>query len=317
MAHVPHHPDCIPHIPFEEYKERYPRLFKLDRTEDGILTAKWHHQDQSCMWGNVLHRAINQLMTDIGQDYETEIVILGGSGKNYVAQSSELDIDHEVRKQNWFLFEQNWTDGCRNCETIVNLEVPTIGVINGPGYHTEMALMCDITLIADDANIVDPHFYCGFVPGDGIQIAFRESMGIKRANYAMLTGQIITPQQALEYGMVNEIVPKAKIYDRAMEIAKEIMKKDRITRRLTTGVLRNPWKEALAHELRTGFCAEMFNSKSAYASHANGGWREITERCGAEWTEQDKSYHLGPNPDGSGKHELEEDDHQASGQFNG
>ena len=49
------------------------------------------------------------------------------------------------------------------------------------------------------------HFRTNMVPGDGIQIAWRELMGRKRFAYAELTGEIITAKKALEYGMINEI----------------------------------------------------------------------------------------------------------------
>jgi enoyl-CoA hydratase/carnithine racemase len=72
-----------------------------------------------------------------------------------------------------------------------DLEIPTIGVINGPGFHTEMLLMCDITICSEDAIIYDLHYDIGSVPGDGIHSCFQELLGVKRAAYALLTGQTI------------------------------------------------------------------------------------------------------------------------------
>jgi Enoyl-CoA hydratase/isomerase len=72
-----------------------------------------------------------------------------------------------------------------------DLEIPTIGVINGPGFHTEMLLMCDITICSDDTIIYDLHYDIGSVPGDGIHSCFQELLGVKRAAYALLTGHAI------------------------------------------------------------------------------------------------------------------------------
>ena len=102
-------------------------------------------------------------------------------------------------------------------------------------------------------------------PGDSSQIAWREAMGLKRYNYAALTNEIITPQKAVDYGLANEVVPADKIYDRARELAREICKRDRVVRGLTTQMLRTPWRKAIAEELRGGFATEMFSHSANHA----------------------------------------------------
>jgi enoyl-CoA hydratase/carnithine racemase len=155
------------------------------------------------------------------------------------------------------------------CEGIVNdIQIPTIGLLHGPAVHTEIALFCDITIASDDVVINDPHAAAGWVPGDGIQIAFREAMGSKRANYAMLTNQYIDATTALDYGLVSEVVPRDRLYKRATEIAESLVRcMPRATRRITTQVLRAPLKQALATELRQAFGNEMFATLVVGASH--------------------------------------------------
>lgn len=260
-------PLMIPFTKFDEYKEKYKKLFLLDRTESGVLTAKWHTNGDTAVWDQPIHRAIHQLCTDVGQDGETEVFILGGAGDHYLGhmQASEPETEES---QKWMLYEHSFYDGCNIVEGLINdIEIPTIGVINGPGYHTEMAIFCDITLMSEDAEIADPHFFLNGVAGDGIQIALRGAMGIKRANYAMFTCEKFDAQKALDYGLVNEIVPKDKIYDRAMELAEMMAAKPRIVRRLQTQVSRFPWKEMLAKELRMTFGTEMWAFMATGLTH--------------------------------------------------
>jgi enoyl-CoA hydratase/carnithine racemase len=141
---------------------------------------------------------------------------------------------------------------------INDLEIPTIGVLNGPGFHTEICLMCDITICSEDAIIFDLHYPIGSVPGDGIHSCFLELLGVKRGAYALLTGQAINAQKALEYGMVNEVLPRDKLLERAWEIADFIMTQPRITRRLTTQIIRRPWKKRITDDLDGGFGIQMF-----------------------------------------------------------
>jgi enoyl-CoA hydratase/carnithine racemase len=155
-------------------------------------------------------------------------------------------------------YEYAFKDGRTNIMALINeLEIPTIGVLNGPGVHTELCLMCDITICSDDALIIDPHYNAGAVPGDGIHSCFTELLGIKRATYAMLMGEPIDAKKALEWGMVNEVVPRDALMDRAWEIADHIMKQARVTRRLTTQVIRRPWKKRIVDDLDGAFAMEM------------------------------------------------------------
>ena len=143
-------------------------------------------------------------------------------------------------------YEYAYKDGKINVSSLVNdLEIPTIGVLNGPGFHTEICLMCDLTICADDAIIYDLHYDIGSVPGDGIHSCFTELLGVKRAAYALLTGQAIDAKTALEYGMVNEIVPREKLIERAYQIADHIMTQPRITRRMTTQIVRRAWRQRI------------------------------------------------------------------------
>jgi enoyl-CoA hydratase/carnithine racemase len=135
------------------------------------------------------------------------------------------------------------------------VEIPTIGLLNGPGFHSEIVLRCDITVAASDAVIFD---LPGSVPADGIHNAFQELLGVKRAAYALLTGEAISAQQALEWGMVNEVVPRDRPIPRAYEIADHIMTQPRTVRRLTTQIVRRPWKRRIVDDLDGGFGIQMF-----------------------------------------------------------
>ena len=282
MPRVRTAPDMIPHTPFDEYKEKYKERFFLERTESGVLTAKWHTKGDSLVWDFPIHRAIHQLTTDVSQDVETEVFILGGTGHNWIADV-HASVEEDDTTRNWLSYEHMYYDGTNICEGLVNdLEVPTIGVINGPGFHTEMALFCDITLMSEDAVIIDPHTAVGLVPGDGIQIAFRMAMGYKRANYAMLTTEKIDAKKALEYGMVNEVLPKDKIYERALELGEMLAKQNRVNRRITTQVLRQPLKMALAQELRFAYGSEMHAYLATKSSHGGDEQDELMEGTGAK-----------------------------------
>lgn len=251
--------EFVPTPKFEDYKEVYKNFFKLTRREDGVILAEAHTLGGPIQLSVQNHRALGQMLKVIGADPENEILILTGSGDEFMMDSDPNGFELEAEDMDYWAYEYAYKDGRINVSALVNdLEIPTIGIFNGPGFHSEIVLMCDITIAADDATIFDLHYDIGSVPADGIHNAFQELLGVKRAAYALLTGEAITAQKALEYGMVNEIMPRDDLIARAHTIADHIMTQPRTTRRLTTQIVRRPWKQRIVNDLDGGFGIQMF-----------------------------------------------------------
>ena len=269
----------------EEYAEKYKEHFIIER-KDGVIMMRAHTQGDSLMWGPEVHRAIHQALRDIGSDPENEVLIFTGTGKYWIGHmmDSGKDTDYkESENRQWGSYNIQYIDGTKIQENLIyDLEIPTIGAINGPGFHSEMLLQCDLTICTEDTIVVDPHYQSGLVPGDGIHCALQEMLGPKRANYVMLMGYPLNAEKLLEWGLVNEVVPKDKIYERAWEMAGELMKADRIMRRLTTQVIRKPWKKRLADDLHGGFATEMFSYNVTTALHGKEARKQLLKRAGIE-----------------------------------
>ncbi|MTD55113.1 enoyl-CoA hydratase/isomerase family protein [Amycolatopsis pithecellobii] len=251
--------EFLPTPEFDEYKEHFKDFFLLDRRDDGVLFARAHTRGDSVKLSVENHRALGQFLKTVGADPENELLVLTGSGRDWMMGSDPKGFEIEERDLEYWAYEYAYKDGRINVSSLVNdLEIPTIGLINGDGYHSEVLLMCDLTLMADDARIYDLHYGISSVPGDGIHSAFQELLGVKRAAYALLTGEAIDAATALEYGMVNEVLPRDELVPRAHVIADHIMRQPRTVRRLTTQIIRRPWKKRIVDDLDGGFGIQMF-----------------------------------------------------------
>lgn len=244
---------------FEEYKERFKEHFKLERRADGVILAQAHTLGGSIQLSVENHRALGQMLKTVGADPNNELLILTGTGDDFMMAVDPNGFKLEEENLQHWAYEYAYKDGRINVSALINdLEIPTIGVFNGPGGHAEICLMCDITICSEHAIVFDPHFNMGSVPGDGIHSCLIELLGVKRAAYALFTGQAIDAKLALEYGLVNEVVPKDRLIERAWAIADHIMKQQRVTRRLTTQIVRRPWKKRITDDLDGGFGIQMF-----------------------------------------------------------
>ena len=225
----------------------------------------------------------------LAQDSDVECVILTNYGHDWIRHWDNNSFLIESENEAWSTYELEYIDGRRGVQYLINnIEVPTIGAIRGSGLHMELGMMMDITLMADDVTFSDPHFGIKLVPGDGIATCFQETMGIKRASYAMLTNQLITAQQAYDWGMVNEVLPYDRVVPRAYEIADLLMQQHRTIRRLTVQVCRKPWKDALAASgLDYVFATEMYGNMCMGYTHNGVNTGSVYDGSGTKIVENE------------------------------
>jgi enoyl-CoA hydratase/carnithine racemase len=136
--------------------------------------------------------------------------------------------------------------------------VPVIAAINGPALiHPEIPVLSDITIAADTTKFQDgPHFPAGIVPGDGAHTVWTHVLGPQRGRYFLLTGQEIDAKLALEYGVVNEVLPLHEVLPRARALAETIAAKPPLARRYARAVLTREWKRLFHEQLGFGLAHE-------------------------------------------------------------
>ena len=249
---------CIARPRIEDYSQKYAQYFMMKR-EAGVLEVHMHSDGGPAVYDLKLHNDWAQLWYDIGNDPENEVLIFSGSGDKWLDYAARSEYESPLSKlPSDSFYDHQFADSMKLLESLIfNVDIPTISCINGPGFHTEFALLFDITLCADHAVLFDPHFELGLVPGDGQGLVFQELIGLKRAAYYMYTADKIDAQTAREMGLVNEVLPLDGLLPRAREIAAKIMKQPRTTRRLTSAVIRRPWKQLLARDLGYHMAHEM------------------------------------------------------------
>ncbi|TAK56442.1 MAG: enoyl-CoA hydratase/isomerase family protein [Gammaproteobacteria bacterium] len=214
--------------------------------KDGVILLRMHTDGGPAVWGMEMHRVLIQAWQDVGNDPENELMILTSTDPFWIGR-----VDEKEEKDLDFGYDMYYRLATKLVEDLIfNVDIPTIAAVNGPGYHTELALLCDITICSEEAVFQDGHFLLGFVPGDGQLLTFQELLGVKRAGYAMYTAQKIDARKALEWGLVNEVVAKDKLIDRAWELAGTIMQQPRAVRCMTHHLLSRPWKQRLINDFQ-------------------------------------------------------------------
>ena len=195
-------------------------------------------------------------------------MILTSTGSTWIGKSDQSAVEEDEKKPGATIGYDTYYDASKLIEGFLNdLQIPTFAAVNGPGFHTEFALMCDITLCADHAQFEDPHYLMGFVPGGGLGLAFQELLGPKRSAYHLYTGKAIDAKTALDLGLVNEVLPGDKLVDRTWEITGMIMKVPGPVRRLTSQLIRRSWNRRVLDDLQVHLSYEGYAAELDHPSH--------------------------------------------------
>jgi enoyl-CoA hydratase/carnithine racemase len=243
---------------FDDYKDRY-RTIKMER-QDGILLMTFHTDGGTLAWGALPHTEFPEAFQDVGNDRGNRVIIMTGSGDGFSGPRPPAATRYGRPARDW---DRIVHEGKRLLRNLLDIEVPMISAINGPALrHSEIPLLCDIVLASETASLEDAgHFESGLVPGDGVNIVYPILMGVNRARYFLLTSQSIGARQALELGLVNEVLPKDKLLDRAFEHARNLARHPdlhlRHTRLVLTEYLKRQIQDYLGHSLALEAIANM------------------------------------------------------------
>jgi enoyl-CoA hydratase/carnithine racemase len=157
---------------------------------------------------------------DARDDAAVRGVILTGAGKAFIAGA---DIS-ELAQVTAFEAEQSSRFGQTVLDLIENLGKPVIAAVNGfaLGGGCETAMACTIRIAVETARLGQPEVKLGLIPGGGGTQRLPRLVGKGRALQLILSGEMISAQEAFRIGLVNEIVPAAELIARAEAILKKI-----------------------------------------------------------------------------------------------
>jgi enoyl-CoA hydratase/carnithine racemase len=187
----------------------------IELTREGdVVELRFHTRGGPLEWNVPAHRDTPTALATVAADPTVKCVIVTGTGDRWCTDLGPDGFAAAGRSR------LGW-EWARALQSLLAIEVPVIGVVNGPAsIHAEVPVLADIVLAADDAWISDgAHFSRGVVPGDGAHLVWPYLLGPRRGKYFLLTEQRISAQECVALGVVNEIHPRASLHERAHQIA--------------------------------------------------------------------------------------------------
>jgi enoyl-CoA hydratase/carnithine racemase len=238
---------------FEDYALKYQTI-RMER-RDGILQITFHSDGGPLQWGQLPHREFPEAFHDIGSDPDNKVVIMTGTGAMFSGPQATPEAAWRLTPRQW---DGAYWEGKHLLMNLLDIEVPMISAINGPALrHSEIPLLCDIVLAADEATFQDSaHFPNGLIPGDGMHVVYPLLLGMNRGRYFLLTGQTLTAHQAHELGLVNEVLPSRELLPRAWTLAEQLAQRPPLVLRYSRVLLTEHLKRQMHDLLGYGLALE-------------------------------------------------------------
>ena len=166
-----------------------------------------------------------------GDDSVRGVILTGAGDKAFIAGADVGELAHATAID----AEQSSRFGQDVLDLIENLGKPVIAAINGfaLGGGCETAMACTIRIAVDAAKFGQPEVKLGLLPGGGGTQRLPRLVGKGRALQLILSGEMISAQEAYRIGLVNEVVPAASLIARAEQILKQIASNAPVSVRLS------------------------------------------------------------------------------------
>ena len=147
---------------------------------------------------------------------------------------------------------------------LLDVELPVVAALNGHaiGLGASIALLCDVIFMAEDATLADPHVRVGIVAGDGGAAIWPLVLGPARAKQYLMTGESVNAEAAERMGLVNRVVPAARLQEEALAYAQRLAEGAPLAVRYTKQAVNKLVKDALNVAFDTSTALEIVTLQS-------------------------------------------------------
>lgn len=196
----------------------------VEERANGVALVKLNRPEKLNAFGGTMNEELARYLESLNHgDYRVRAVVLTGEGRAFCAGGNVMGFPAADPTRT----AATWHPGHPHQQlvhTMRHCDIPIIAAVNGyaVGAGWSLALACDLRIAAEDALFQVAQTKRGIVADAGLSYFLPRVLGSQRALELMFTGRRVTAREALELGVVLEVVPPELLVDRALEIAEVV-----------------------------------------------------------------------------------------------
>jgi len=185
-------------------------------TEDGILIVTINRPDKLNALNKTVLDELQDVVYKIYHDPTIKSAIITGSGEKAFAAGADIAEFMELEPS---MAPDLAKRGQDVFDAIEDSPKAIVAAVNGfaLGGGCELALACHFIYASENAKFGQPEVNLGLIPGYGGTQRLTQLIGRNRAIEVLMTGNMISAKEAMEYGMVNKVVPQAELLNKVKE----------------------------------------------------------------------------------------------------
>ena len=195
---------------------------QLDRSADGVLTVTLNRPETRNALNTQMGRDLREIFAPlVFQPGDSRCIIITGGGDKAFCAGGDLKERNGMTDAEWraqhAIFEEA-------IYAIMDCSVPVIAAVNGAAFGggCELALACDFIYAARGARFALTETSLGIIPGCGGTQNLPRAVGERRAKELILSARAFSAEQALAWGMVNEVFENDQLMEKTLEAARAV-----------------------------------------------------------------------------------------------
>jgi enoyl-CoA hydratase len=220
------------------------RHLTFESKPNGVLVVTINRPEVLNAANARLHWEFTQIWPVVDADPKTRVVVVTGAGKAFSA-GGDLSLVEDMAG-NPDALTRTMREASDLVYNMINLDKPVVSAINGVavGAGLVVALMADVSIIAETARFTDGHTRLGVAAGDHAAILWPLLCGMAKAKYYLLTADFIDGREAERIGLVTMCLPPDQVMPKALEVADRLARGSQISIQWTKRALNNWLRQA-------------------------------------------------------------------------
>ncbi len=238
-------------MPLTDYE-----FLSFERPRPGVLLLVLDRPDRLNATNEPMHTELARVWRDVADDEESRAVVVAGRGSTFCAGGDLGMIERQVA--NFDLVRRAMSEAADVVRGILDCPKPVVSAVRGAalGAGLAVALLADVSIVAEDARLGDGHVRLGIAAGDHAVLLWPLLCGMAKAKLHLLTGEMLDGREAERIGLVSRCLPSEEVVPAALDLAERLATGSASALQWTKSAL-NHWYRALLPAFDASLALEM------------------------------------------------------------